>query len=556
MTFSVNKKKSKKKQNVFKQDKEKEPFSIQYRCVRYLRMSVSCRYNNMIVVPDDVLETLICDICKNYLSVKPVAVRKTGKHLYKLCGRCTRSRKGLVISKMYGYFAEIALFKCIYRFNGCKKLLTWDKVHEHEKNECSFSNSSNFYDNNCSVCKYEPKFDGLKQIFKISNYELIQHLRRAHMDSFLRSKIIKTTFKEFECWQYFIYLMDNDIYFFFFKFKRRDQVFLFKAIREACDLEEECVEIKGQVTIENESVARVFQFQSKSFKKEVSVVSEVNQLFFGNPSVVIELELSYPNCEITELKEEHFIDSYRRLRKLQTMHYIPSTINLSSCHTKLVFKDLDGQTITINIECLMCSRISIDNIFIISNGHQRNLLCKQCSFIYDSQYMDLVSILNYNIMTVLKFSCIWDCGSFFDINVINEHESQCQNAPLDECPICGNYVAAIDNMKKHLLEYHNRKLHTINNIYLNVEGLKSSIILILNEAYLKCDFEKVSRDHYLSELQYAINVTIKNPLKHFRNVSIVFTNELTDTSFTIKRGGVFDAKKLPATLHFRPQYLM
>ncbi|XP_074025870.1 technical knockout [Leptinotarsa decemlineata] len=83
-----------------------------------------------IIIPGELLEKLTCHSCLKFLSVGPVKLYKGQVK----CGRCSRDDDGGVIS-MYEFIAEQCLFKCVNRFDGCKQLIQYCKVIEHEA-EC------------------------------------------------------------------------------------------------------------------------------------------------------------------------------------------------------------------------------------------------------------------------------------------------------------------------------------------------------------------------------------------------------------------------------------
>lgn len=92
-------------------------------------LSVYPAKRKMFMIPDSVLETLICQNCKNYLSVRPVKVYPSRRIL---CGRCSNEHDDGAIS-IYDSLAEFGLFKCINRYEGCDKVLRYSEVLEHEK---------------------------------------------------------------------------------------------------------------------------------------------------------------------------------------------------------------------------------------------------------------------------------------------------------------------------------------------------------------------------------------------------------------------------------------
>lgn len=81
------------------------------------------------IIPDRILDDLICDVCNRYLSVKPVKIYRDKQVK---CGRCSKKEDEGVTS-LYHILAQNSLFKCINRFDGCNKLLAYLEVRTHEE---------------------------------------------------------------------------------------------------------------------------------------------------------------------------------------------------------------------------------------------------------------------------------------------------------------------------------------------------------------------------------------------------------------------------------------
>ncbi|KAG5885571.1 hypothetical protein JTB14_003769 [Gonioctena quinquepunctata] len=82
----------------------------------------------MFFLSDAICETMLCDVCHRTLSVGPVKVYANRQTK---CGRCSQQGDEGVIS-MYNSIVRQAVFKCINRFDGCRQLLTYAQVADHE----------------------------------------------------------------------------------------------------------------------------------------------------------------------------------------------------------------------------------------------------------------------------------------------------------------------------------------------------------------------------------------------------------------------------------------
>ncbi|XP_044254350.1 uncharacterized protein LOC123004896 [Tribolium madens] len=97
------------------------------------------------VIPDQVLEAHTCRLCDKYLTVIPISIHPEGGNI---CGRCQSkvtkhsqclfecdSVEDLIeqINFPYAIFGYVNhLFPCVNRYEGCKRLLTFDEISIHE----------------------------------------------------------------------------------------------------------------------------------------------------------------------------------------------------------------------------------------------------------------------------------------------------------------------------------------------------------------------------------------------------------------------------------------
>lgn len=131
----------------------------------------------MFMLLDDVLETLICYNCKNYLSVKPVKVYPN-RHIQ--CGRCSTDHDDGIVS-IYDTLAELGFFQCINRYEGCDKVLRYAEVPQHE-----MTCTSNKYKCFCGTV-----VTGL--------LAFIAHFQGNHKNSILKTP----SFEVVKCWEEF-----------------------------------------------------------------------------------------------------------------------------------------------------------------------------------------------------------------------------------------------------------------------------------------------------------------------------------------------------------------
>uniref|UniRef100_A0A6P7GP19 Uncharacterized protein LOC114340409 n=1 Tax=Diabrotica virgifera virgifera TaxID=50390 RepID=A0A6P7GP19_DIAVI len=151
------------------------------------------------IVPDKVLESLICTFCHKYLSVKPTTVYPNRDVE---CGRCVmadkQEKQRAAVESLYGKIAEKCVFKCINRFDGCRELLTYSQVLDHEK-VCL----ENIH--KCPIC-YE----------EMTSFMMLRHFHSNHKDAILDSSAFPFNLKHYlETTGIYIYQEEDNTTFFF-----------------------------------------------------------------------------------------------------------------------------------------------------------------------------------------------------------------------------------------------------------------------------------------------------------------------------------------------------
>nr|XP_023024583.1 uncharacterized protein LOC111512669 [Leptinotarsa decemlineata]XP_023024584.1 uncharacterized protein LOC111512669 [Leptinotarsa decemlineata] len=159
------------------------------------------------IIPDKILETLICNTCHKYLSVKPVKVYPN-RHIK--CGRCSRSKKqGDGIISLFGLVANNSLFKCINRYDGCRELLNYSQVRDHEK----ICQSRSYQ---CPLCSGDEK---------IPTFFLVKHFRDEHKSSVLDYPGFVVNFdSQSEMTELYMYIFEDDLFFIRFQYSLNESV--------------------------------------------------------------------------------------------------------------------------------------------------------------------------------------------------------------------------------------------------------------------------------------------------------------------------------------------
>nr|CAI5848178.1 unnamed protein product [Callosobruchus analis] len=103
--------------------------------------------SNSKIIPDTVLESSFCKKCLKYLSISPIGVHDEGGNI---CGRCLERKDRIPTSTLFicdmnlvspedipfsllGHITRESLFPCVNRFEGCRKLLRFSEISQHEQ---------------------------------------------------------------------------------------------------------------------------------------------------------------------------------------------------------------------------------------------------------------------------------------------------------------------------------------------------------------------------------------------------------------------------------------
>nr|XP_023020708.1 uncharacterized protein LOC111509238 [Leptinotarsa decemlineata] len=118
-----------------------------------------------LLLPDELLESLSCSCCHKFLSVGPVKVYENKE---KKCGRCTENEEDGVVS-FFEKVGKQSLFKCVNRFDGCRKLLRYSQVRFHE----IYCRSREYVCPKCPVS------------IQVPTYLMIKHFQEIHPNALL-----------------------------------------------------------------------------------------------------------------------------------------------------------------------------------------------------------------------------------------------------------------------------------------------------------------------------------------------------------------------------------
>lgn len=410
----------------------------------------------MFIVPDEILEQLICSYCHKYLSVGPLKVDNNRK---KICGRCAKNRETEAVS-MYRFFLENAIFKCINRFDGCNQLLTCHEVIEHEKN-CI----GNRYE--CPLCE---------NIREMPSYDFLHHFKNRHSQNFLKKPTLKRKLDELQPLNTFLFVKENVIFIILlecpmfiptaivlkaFYIVKNDKLFDIKLSMDVHIDDKRMFKTK-------ETICLLAHKKYELMSRIADIVTNYDTLQKGS-YLVIDFDFSVPLTvnQINLNNKKQYSKNMTNTRLMVTEsseHLKKFGLSVSDCSKKLLLKDVHENQLEIDVKCLHCSTMSADNIYITSDGKDRFLICQWCAPVAKSDFFLLKCIVEGGIETVskyLKFSCVWNCGVDNHVNDIHKHELNClkMNKPIIKCPFpkC-QFNGMFEEMHKHFYIEHEETL--------------------------------------------------------------------------------------------------
>ncbi|XP_072390607.1 uncharacterized protein [Diabrotica undecimpunctata] len=427
------------------------------------------------IIPDKILETLICSFCQKYLSVKPIIVYPNRDVE---CGRCAENEKqqkrGAGVESLYGKIIEKCLFKCTNRFDGCRDLLTHSQVLDHEK-VCLEKIHK------CPIC-YE----------EMLSFMMIRHFHSNHKDAILDSSAFVFNLNNYlEMPGIYIYQEEDNLFFLYFSYSKSEKTIKLELVYTGSD--KLASKTYHQFTVTNENKEFDINFNSKLlctnefFVVDASNMSHLiyvkfkviykNLKFFTIPENVhsssINGSLEKPNqnqevLTITETVDSSLSSINNLLEKPQPnqgkMRFIYA--NPLDCTREIV--EFHSEY---NPECFNCKENCILSTVELSareyyySPRHNNFLCFFCFewLTHNNKIKQNRSYVTQLIpSTFKKRFCKWNCGQHFMFSTIVLHETFCEksvyyyNCPHENCQI-QNFAS---ELKDHLKNDHNSEIHS------------------------------------------------------------------------------------------------
>ncbi|CAH0545899.1 unnamed protein product [Brassicogethes aeneus] len=342
------------------------------------------------IVPDKVLDQMICSECSKYLSVLPV-------HVYPnrdtKCGRCMEENDNGAPSQVNKVIPTM-LFKCYNRYEGCSSLLLPDQVEEHEMNCISKSFHT------CPLCSEA----------NMPPYMMLAHFKKYHRCFLLARPIVQIN-ATIDSEKHYLYCTENMIFLWNILVDTvNSKVFLNNKLVGPEELAKQisqqfCVKesfINGGHKIICELIVRfdVVQFSKFEVKKKDKLSINNNELYLSST-----IKNLYPGCKLSPCR------SFCRKQQLYSEEYFEYT----KCSKPTV------------VCCSFCK----DHVSqICSKGHILSVCIRVCL----TEYLHL------------RAFCKWKCKKHFNGLDLYEHEQNCvYREPIPMCPVTN---CAMENFKK------------------------------------------------------------------------------------------------------------
>ncbi|CAH1174066.1 unnamed protein product [Phaedon cochleariae] len=394
------------------------------------------------ILPDEMLETLVCVDCQKYLSVKPVMIQAGGEII---CGRCSEYYDDGVIS-LFGIMADHCLFRCVNRYDGCQELLTYQEVEEHET-ECKGRETT------CPLCE---------RTVIIPTYKIIKHFETNHKDNVLDAPCFEIDLiSSLRISKLFLYKEKNSIFFITFGTSGTCLIlntYLLGLPREA------------KMHFQKYTVSHA-NWEISTEEKACLAFDSMDEGGFSLPltkplqnKTLINVKLQLNSAKYTEIvKIPHSLTIQPEQNTKNEQHHINSVIeNISTGRNIFLsdkflksFKELsigldlvslrmetENGSVNIKLSCYNCSMLEysvisndIDKIFLIKEQTYEptyHLLCYLCHVYVTKKNIKLESnwdLLKASVAKQIHYFCSWKCGKYYNFSYVNTHELLCENHP-------------------------------------------------------------------------------------------------------------------------------
>uniref|UniRef100_A0A6P7FMM2 Uncharacterized protein LOC114330888 isoform X1 n=1 Tax=Diabrotica virgifera virgifera TaxID=50390 RepID=A0A6P7FMM2_DIAVI len=376
------------------------------------------------ILPDNILETLLCNFCHKYLSVKPV---KVYPNRLMQCGRCNENEEHSnhimlqAVESQYGKIAENILFKCINRFDGCRELLRYSEVQDHEQ-VCLKKIHK------CPICFEE-----------MASFLVLRHFRSNHKDAILDFPGFNFKLNDhLEMPSAYLYQEGDNLFFLYVCYRKSENTIKLDLV------------YMGNI---EHAKNTYHQFSVSSEHKEFDIVLDPKPC--TNDFVVVDISKM---SNFVQIKFK-FID--RNLKVLTT-----TEITNAGAVKKPVLKNAPGGQSRrgkiqseVNLRCVKCQEYYIFSmsthpiLYYYKSKCNNNCICHYC-FQLSEHYGNIVSRVIIPKEIAIEIRNCSNCCSNIQVSDMQSHKINCKQGRQFSCPIknCrekGTVNQMIEHLKVH-----------------------------------------------------------------------------------------------------------
>ncbi|XP_050517208.1 uncharacterized protein LOC114339586 isoform X3 [Diabrotica virgifera virgifera] len=391
----------------------------------------------VLIIPDNILDTLLCSFCHKYLSVKPVKIYPNRRIQ---CGRCVdvdkkepALQKSQGVESLYGKIAEHVLFKCVNRFDGCRELLTYSQVRDHEK-ICLEKNYK------CPICDEE-----------MASFMMFQHFHFKHKNAVLDCPTLVFNLKDYlEMPSVYIYQEGDNLFFLYISYSKSENTLKLDLVYMGSFKLAKNIYHEFTVGSENKEFDIVLKPKpcTDDFTVYISHMSKFIQIKF---------KLIDRNVKVLTAPE------------LSRHHVAPAHPNETpDVSTPILNNSLQGSQIEytskFNLKCKVCQEYCmfsitdnpIDAYYI---DEKNNYTCYYCyeAFKFNpstTRYLKRTHPLDiFDTMKFSKWNCS-KCSTEIEFSDMRSHEINCKLGRQFTCPIGNCYEkGTVNQMIKHMKDH-------------------------------------------------------------------------------------------------------
>ncbi|XP_056632157.1 uncharacterized protein LOC130442101 [Diorhabda sublineata] len=357
-------------------------------------------------LPSDILESLICSNCSNYLSVFPIYTKIDNSGA--LCGRCKVAEVDKYLKdEAYECIAQFLTFPCMYTKNGCTENHIPTKLEQHER-RCSWQKLG-CPSKNYSKCQWIGHRSDLEKHFASQHPNLVLKDRQFQL-SFINSL---------------------------------EETYLLSYMEELFILKKEIDAMKANCYCSVQHLQS--SEESNSFGYSLKIESSDKNYFFNCPekSTCSDEKLNCTQITADIIKEKLFGSDSVIVNVNIYIYYKSYSLTDFFLYTTVIQKENSLEfkvnwDLLAEMECPICYNYMLPPIFQCIHGHSLCGACKEningiCKkVVKDTRNFTLEKTAN-RLLYPCKFhksGCTYSCLA----TEIKEHQSSCRFGP-QECPL-------------------------------------------------------------------------------------------------------------------------